>query len=74
MPIQGLNLNSKWQNLPGLRGKSCFEILHSETCAGLWRSKNGQYGRYSVGTSHLASKTLLNEYGLDDKKIKKKLK
>ena len=31
----GLNLNSKWQNLPGLRGKSCFEILHSETCVGL---------------------------------------
>ena len=28
--------NSKWHSIEGLRGKSCFEILHAEECKGLW--------------------------------------
>ena len=28
--------DSKYQVLQGLYGKSCFEILHSETCNGMW--------------------------------------
>ena len=65
-----LHVNSKWQNIPGLRGKSCFEILHSDTCAGLWRSKANESGKYSVSTSHSAYSLLLSEYGLHNKKRK----
>ena len=28
--------NSEWQNVTDLSSKSCFEILHSKICAGLW--------------------------------------
>ena len=33
----GIHLNSKWHLFPDLCGKTCFEILHWDTCDGLWR-------------------------------------
>ena len=48
-------------DIPTLRGLTCFEIAHSETCWGLWSNLRGpratkKFGRgqkgYSVSTSH----------------------
>ena len=61
-----INLNFKWQLFPDLRGKTCFEILHSEKNDGLW-SKSESAGKYGVYTSHPTYILLQSKYGVDRK-------
>ena len=56
--------NSLWNTIPGIEGMTCFEILHSETCQGLWSGGDSKdLRRNSVATGHPVYK-LLREAGL----------
>ena len=57
--------NSKLHTMPQLSGKSCFEILHSDLCKGLWVTVGN---KCIVRTSHPIYNFLLKAYDLDQKK------
>ena len=55
------NANNKISTIEGLRGKSCYDIYHSNVCRGLW----GMTGkRTTVSTGHPVYVQLLKKYGL----------
>ena len=55
----------KIHSLPQLRGKTCFEIMHSPEGRAIW--KQDANGRYNVQTSHPTIKLLRRLHGLDKK-------
>ena len=57
-----LRADSEWHSVSDLSGKTCFEMLHSKTCAGLWMGKNISGRRNSVMTGHLVYKELQKRY------------
>ena len=60
-----VNRDSKFQNIPELAGKTCFEILHDDFCKGLWGASSP---RRSVSTKHHVYEKLLDLYDLPKKK------
>ena len=65
-------LDSKYQCIPGLDGKSCFDILHSEKCNGMWST--GSQDRITIKRTHKLYMSLCVEYGLKDCIAKKRKK
>ena len=63
---------SKCQSIPGLHGKSCFEILHSESCNGMWSMVSDE--RVGCKRKHKVYMNLCEEYSLEDCSAKKRLK
>ena len=62
-------LDSKYQGIPHLKGKSCFDILHSETCNGMWSTSSQD--RNSTKRTHKVYRSLCVEHGLEDSISKK---
>jgi len=62
----------KYQCMPGLEGKSCFEILHSETCNGMWSTISED--RVATVRTHKVYRGLCVEHGLEDFIAKKRKK
>jgi len=60
-----VKVESKLHNFPELLGKTCFEIMHSDYCKGLWIRG---VKRRSVSTKHHVYTNLLEMYGLPTKK------
>ena len=60
-----VNENSKFQEIPELRGKSCYDIIHSDFCNGLW---NNSGKRRTVSTKHHVYDLLLAKYDIPKKK------
>ena len=56
--------DSTYQVIPGLYGKSCFEILHSETCNGMWSTVSED--RVAAIITHKVYRSLCVEHGLED--------
>jgi len=61
---------SKYQCITGLEGKSCFEILHSETCIGMWSTVSED--RVTTARTHKVYRNLCAEHGLEDSIAKKR--
>ena len=60
-----VNNDSKLQNIPTLQGLTCYEILHSESCSGLWQRTEK---RRTVSTKHPVYNFLLEQYNVPKKK------
>ena len=60
-----VEINSKLSLVPELRGKSCYDILHSSACKVLW--SNGIKTCSTVLTSYGIYVYFLSEYGLQEK-------
>ena len=60
-----VDTNSRLQKIPELAGKSCFEILHSNCCKGLW---DLTARRRTVSTKHNIYNQLLGLYHIAPKK------
>ena len=54
--------NSEWHNLPDLSGKTCFEIMHSNCCEGLWMGNTNSGKRKSVCLGHSAYKAMQKRF------------
>ena len=63
-------LDSKYQGIPHLKGKSCFDILHSETCSGMWSTVSQD--QITIKRTHKVYRSMLEEYGMEDSIAKKR--
>ena len=59
-----VNETSKLHKIPELSGKTCYEIMHSNFCNGLWSIGK----RRTVSTKHHVYKMLLDKYNIPRKK------
>ena len=59
-----MNETSKLHKIPELSGKTCYEIMHSNFCNGLWSIGK----RRTVSTKHDVYKMLLDKYDIPKKK------